>query len=112
VADTKLEPEGSGRGQVEVVRRNGKAHATIGGINGGDYPTKVNGQPVSDRPKRSLMRSCLNWFYEHVYLPEKQRWARERVKKVVDEQNQAYSKLMSEISKIKKAVEDTTHGPA
>ena len=53
-----------------------------------------------------------DWFYEHVYLPEKQRWARERVETVVRQQNDAYDKLMKEISKIKKAVEDKTHGPS
>lgn len=88
---------------------NRGTHASTYRADGGDHAATDYGKPMLN-PKKSLMSRFTDWWFEHVYLPEKRRIAQERVKQIVEEQNAAYEKLMVELNNIRKEVEDKTHG--
>ncbi len=54
------------------------------------------------------MNRLRDWLFAHVYLPSKKQMAKERVRQLVEEQNRAYERLMTELNRIRKEVEDKT----
>ena len=53
---------------------------------------------------RTKVSRFRDWLYEHIFLPEKKKWAEDRVMKLVEERKEIYGRLMDEIKEIEDEV--------
>ena len=45
----------------------------------------------------SVMPRFIDWMFSHIFLPQKRKWAEERVKELLIERKEVYERLMDEI---------------